>query len=63
MKKLLVVALLSIGLSVGAEDLQQIYDLAVENDTQFAGAKIQRKIAGEQARQSLASLLPTVNCP
>ncbi len=61
MKKLLVVALLSIGLSVGAEDLQQIYDLAVENDTQFAGAKIQRKIAGEQARQSLASLLPTVN--
>lgn len=61
MKKLLVVALLSIGLSVSAEDLQQIYDLAVENDTQFAQAKIQRKIAGEQARQSLASLLPTVN--
>ena len=61
MKKLLFVALLSIGLSVSAEDLQQIYDLAVENDTQFAGAKIQRKIASEQARQSLASLLPTVN--
>ncbi|MYD46331.1 MAG: TolC family outer membrane protein [Gammaproteobacteria bacterium] len=61
MKKLLVVALLSIGLSVSAEDLQQIYHLAVENDTQFAQAKIQRKIAGEQARQSLASLLPTVN--
>ncbi|MYF03101.1 MAG: TolC family outer membrane protein [Gammaproteobacteria bacterium] len=61
MKKLLVVALLSIGLSVSAEDLQQIYELAVENDTQFAQAKIQRKIAGEQARQSLASLLPTVN--
>ena len=61
MKKLIVVALLSIGLSVSADDLQQIYDLAVENDTQFAQAKISRKIAGESMRQSLASLLPTVN--
>lgn len=61
MKKLIFVALLSIGLSVSAEDLQQIYDLAVENDTQFAQAKIQRTIAGESMKQSLASLLPTVN--
>ena len=64
MKKLIFVALLSLGLSVSsvsAEDLQQIYDLAFENDTQFAQAKIQRKIAGENARQSLASLLPVVN--
>ncbi|MCY3541307.1 MAG: TolC family outer membrane protein [Gammaproteobacteria bacterium] len=61
MKKLLVVALLSIGFAVGAEDLQQIYDLAVENDTQFAQAKLQRTIAGESKKQSLASLLPTVN--
>ena len=61
MKKLLFVALLSIGLSVSAEDLLQIYDLAFENDTQFAQAKIQRVIAGEQAKQNLANLLPTVN--
>lgn len=61
MKKLLFVALLSIGLAASAEDLQQIYDLAVENDTQFAQAKLQRTIAGESKKQSLGSLLPTVN--
>ena len=61
MKKLLVVALLSLGLSVCAEDLQEIYDLAVDNDTQFAQAKIQRQIAGESNKQSIGSLLPQVN--
>lgn len=61
MKKLLVVALLSLGLSVSTEDLQEIYDLAVENDTQFAQAKIQRQIAGESMKQSYGNLLPQVN--
>lgn len=61
MKKLLVVALLSLGLCVCAEDLQEIYDLAVDNDTTFAQAKIQRTIAGENMKQSIADLLPQLN--
>ena len=58
MKKLLIGAFLLLGLSAYAEDLQQIYDLAVENDIPFAQAKIQRKIASESMKQSFGNLLP-----
>lgn len=61
MRKLLIFALLLGGLSVSAEDLLEIYNLAVKYDPTFAQAKIQRTIAGENMKQSISSLLPQVN--
>lgn len=61
MKKLLIVALLSLGLSASAEDLLEIYNLALSYDPSFASAVIQRQIGGENMKQSLSSLLPQIN--
>lgn len=46
---------------MSAEDFQDIYELAVDNDLEYAVAEIQDKIRKESMKSSLASLLPNAS--
>ena len=61
MKRVLLLSLICFGSSLYAEDLLEIYELAIQNDTEFASAVVQDEIRKENMRSALASLLPNMS--
>ncbi len=61
MKKILSIVLIvfGVGAFVHAEDLLQIYELAIQHDPEFAQAEIRKDLAEVSSFQSLTPLLPS----
>lgn len=61
MKRFLLLSLICFGSSLIAEDLLEIYQLSIQNDTEFASAVVLDEIRKENTRSALAPLLPNIS--